>query len=127
MSPSSPREERLAQVEADLADLDQQVEQGELDADTADLLRSRYLEERQGLLVENEAESVSALSGRRLLGIGFILVAAVGLALWLIAADGSGALPAGTYRPTASSGCATRRQLTPGIVSTLISAGRCAS
>ncbi len=87
MSPASPREERLAQVEADLAELDQQVEQGELDGDTAELLRSRYLEERQRLLSENEAESVSALSGRRLLGIGFMMVAVVGVALWLVAAN----------------------------------------
>jgi tetratricopeptide (TPR) repeat protein len=87
MSPTSPHEERLAQVEADLAELDGQVEQGELDVETADLLRSRYLEERERLLGEDEAESVSALDGRRLLGIGFLLVAVIGMALWLIASN----------------------------------------
>ena len=62
-------------------------EQGELDAETADLLRDRYGKERQRLLNEGAADSVSALSGRRLLGIGFMLVAVVGVALWLIAAN----------------------------------------
>lgn len=87
MSPTTPHEERLAQVEADLVELDVQVEQGELDGETADLLRDRYLEERQRLVDEGEDDSVSAISGRRLLGVGFLLVAVVGLALWLIAAN----------------------------------------
>jgi len=87
MSPTTPHEERLAQVEADLAELDVQVEHGELDVETADLLRSRYREERDRLLGESEVESVSALSGRRLLGVGLLLVAVIGAALWLIAAN----------------------------------------
>ncbi len=86
MSSTTPHRERLAQVADDLAELDLQVEQGELDAETAELLRRRYTEEHERLLDEGEAESVTALSGRRLLGIGFLLIAAVGLTLWLIAA-----------------------------------------
>ena len=84
---NTPQEERLAQVEADIGDLDQQVEQGELDAETAEVLRSRYRKERERLLEEGEEDSISALSGRRLLGIGFLLVATIGIALWLIAAN----------------------------------------
>ena len=87
MSPTTPHEERLAQVDADLAELDLQLEQGELDTETADLLRGRYREERERLLGEGDAESVAALSGRRLLGIGFLLIAVVGLALWLMAVN----------------------------------------
>jgi hypothetical protein len=36
----------------------------------------------------------------------------------MIAVDGSGALPAGTYRPTAAIGLLIRSQTTPGAVST---------
>ena len=78
MSPTTPHEERLAQVDADLA---------ELDADTAEVLRSRYRSERERLLTESTEDAASVLSGRRLLGIGFLLVAAIGVALWLIAAN----------------------------------------
>ncbi len=45
----------------------------------------------------------------------------------MMAADGKGAVPAGTYSPTASIGWLMRSQRTPGIVSTEIGAGRCAS
>lgn len=40
---------------------------------------------------------------------------------------GSTAVPPGTYTPTALIGRVTRRQVTPGIVSTLMSPPRCAS
>ena len=44
----------------------------------------------------------------------------------MIAVEGSGAVPAGTYRPTASIGTSIRSQTTPGAVSTRIGALVCA-
>jgi len=45
----------------------------------------------------------------------------------MIAAEGSGAEPAGTYRPTASIGTSIRSQRTPGLVSMDSGGRRCAS
>ena len=45
----------------------------------------------------------------------------------MIAVEGSGAVPAGTYRPTASSGTIMRSQTTPGAVSRRSGASVCAS
>ena len=45
----------------------------------------------------------------------------------MIAVDGSGAVPAGTYRPTAPSGTIMRSQVTPGDVSMLTGCSTCRS
>lgn len=45
----------------------------------------------------------------------------------MIAAEGKGAVPAGTYKPTESSAWLSRSQWTPGIVCTDIGEGNCAS
>ncbi|MDJ0952101.1 MAG: hypothetical protein QNJ81_00350 [Acidimicrobiia bacterium] len=92
--PTGPVAERLAQTERDLAEIDEQVEQGELDAATAAKLRRRYETERAELLAAAEggdeptAEDTSGrLSGRWLLGVGAVLVAIIGIGLWLVASN----------------------------------------
>ena len=92
--PKGPVAERLAQTERDLAEIDEQVEQGELDAATAAKLRRRYEQERAGLLAaadQDEGPAVEAnsgrLSGRWLLGVGAVLVALIGVGLWLVASN----------------------------------------
>jgi hypothetical protein len=45
----------------------------------------------------------------------------------MMAVEGSGAVPAGTYSPTRSMGRVTRSQRTPGMVSTASGALICAS
>lgn len=89
-------QERIAQTERDLAEIAEQVEQGELDAETAEALRERYEAERSELLGRladdatpgtSVADDVAGLSGARLLGIGAALIAVIAGALWLIAAN----------------------------------------
>jgi cytochrome c-type biogenesis protein CcmH/NrfG len=89
-------EERIAQTERDLAEIAEQVDQGELDADTAATLQRRYEAERETLLSQLGAEAgadpetpdtnaAAGVSGLRLLGIGAALVAVIAGALWLVA------------------------------------------
>lgn len=91
MSPLTPQEERIDLVKRDLLELDEQVALGELDEETASVLRRRYNDELEQLNNETpeapEVEGAKALSGRRLLGVGFVLIAVVGVALWLVAAN----------------------------------------
>ncbi len=82
-------EERLAQTQRDLAELDEQVAQGELDEATAEMLRQRYEEERrrleQGLEADEPDEAKTrAFSGRQIAGAGFVLVSVIAMALFLI-------------------------------------------
>lgn len=83
-------EERIAQTERDLAEIADQIADGELDTATADRLRTKYENERRDLQAQLDGDDVAApnggggLSGRRLLGIGFVLVAVIGLVLGLI-------------------------------------------
>lgn len=94
MTSTTPRAERIRQVERDLVELEEQVALGEVDAATGALLRERYETERAQLIAESddaeEIEASGGLSGRRLVGIGFVLVAVVGLALWLVATNTDG-------------------------------------
>ena len=86
-------EERIAQTERDLADIAVQIVEGELDAATADRLRTKYENERRVLQAQLAGGDVApprdggGLSGRRLLGIGFVLVAAIGLVFGLVRAN----------------------------------------
>ena len=88
-------QERIAQAERDLVELEEQVEQGEIDAATAARLRERYEAEKTALVDEltQEGEETSAgrssvLSGARLVGIGAVLIAVIGVGLWLVATTG---------------------------------------
>jgi tetratricopeptide (TPR) repeat protein len=84
--------ERIAQVERDISELGEQVDNDEIDAETAATLRERYEKERSLLQAQvvddgNEAKPAEApafLSGARLLGIGAVLVAVIGIAVWLL-------------------------------------------
>jgi tetratricopeptide (TPR) repeat protein len=84
--------ERIAQVERDMIELAEQVDNGEIDAAAAAGLQQRYEKERDLLLTQSaddEAETEPAtaapfLSGSRLLGIGAVLVAVIGIAVWLL-------------------------------------------
>ncbi|MCP3993437.1 MAG: hypothetical protein GY722_00010 [bacterium] len=83
-------EERIAQADRDLAEIAEQIAEGELDVATAERLRTRYENERRDLQAQLDGDDLTApsdgggLSGRRLLGIGFVLVAVIGLVLGLI-------------------------------------------
>jgi tetratricopeptide (TPR) repeat protein len=83
-------EERIAQTDRDLADIAVQIADGELDASSADRLRTKYENERRELRAQLTGDDVAApsdgggLSGRRLLGIGVVLVAAIGLVFGLV-------------------------------------------
>lgn len=88
--------ERIEQAERDLRELAEQVEVGEIDAVTAGELRRKYEAERDDLAeqlatgtVEEGDEPQPVLSGSRLLGIGFILIAVIGVGLWLLANTGN--------------------------------------
>lgn len=87
--------ERLAQTERDIAELAGQVEIGEIDQGTASALRERYEAERQALVgrLASDPEDQTdgdpgVLSGTRLLGIGFVMAAVIGLGIWLLAVTG---------------------------------------
>ena len=83
-------EERIAQTDRDLADIAVQIADGELDSASADRLRAKYENERRELEAQLAGDDVAAprdgggLSGRRLLGIGFVLVAVIGLVFGLV-------------------------------------------
>lgn len=86
------RSVRLAQVEADLADLDVQVAAGELDDETAGRLRETYERERLAILETPEGEpdeSGTRHRGRVVVGTLLVLVAvaAAGIAVALSATD----------------------------------------
>ncbi len=87
----APTDERLAQTERDLAELDEQVALGELDTETAARLRARYEREKADLLAGDDAVEPTGegrrLSGAWLLGGGLALVAVISVGLWLIASN----------------------------------------
>lgn len=91
--------ERISQAERDIRELAEQVDQGEIDAASAAALRERYERERTSLLErlvgdeENgaEPEGSSVFTGARLVGVGLVFVAVVGVALWLISTTGGDA------------------------------------
>lgn len=87
--------ERIDQTERDIAELAEQVEQGEIDEEIAAHLRNRYETERNLLLEQlatGESDVADApeslLSGIRLLGIGLVLIAVIGVGLWLLSNTG---------------------------------------
>jgi len=86
-------EERLAQVERDLADVDRQRGEGELDDVWADRLRAMYQEERDGLreqlaaAPDDEPAAPTRSGSRRLLAAAIVvIVAAVGITIGAVAA-----------------------------------------
>lgn len=89
--------ERIAQAERDIRELAEQVDQGEIDETAAAKLQERYEQERASLLerlVEDEQDSGESgnppiLSGARLVGIGVVVAALVGVGLWLISTTGN--------------------------------------
>jgi tetratricopeptide (TPR) repeat protein len=92
--------ERIAQAERDLAEIDEQVAEGEMDGDTASRLRSRYEAERSEMLeLLNEgaekAEPAPATRGlvtpRRLAGAAILTIAAAVLAFGVVQAVGDSA------------------------------------
>lgn len=93
--------ERIAQAERDLAEIDDQVADGEIDAATAERLRSRYEQERDQIIEQlrsgggNAEPSVAAaglITPRRLAGAAVLAIAAAGLAFGVIqAVDDPGA------------------------------------
>lgn len=76
--------EQIAQADRDLAELAEQVEGGEIDEPTADLLRSRYAGEKDDLLRQLEDDlsesdvgsSEAFINGRRLAGAAILVLAA---------------------------------------------------
>lgn len=82
--------ERIAQTDRDLAEIADQIAEGELDVATADQLRTKYENERRELHAQlgGDDDAIApyggGLSGRRLLGIGFVLIAVIGLVFGLI-------------------------------------------
>jgi cytochrome c-type biogenesis protein CcmH/NrfG len=91
--------ERIDQAERDIAELAEQVAAGEIDAETADGLRERYEAERRKLLEQlatdaegdtaDEGEAAGALTGSRLIGIGAVVIAVIGIGLWLLSSNGA--------------------------------------
>jgi tetratricopeptide (TPR) repeat protein len=88
--------EQLAQVERDLAEIDVQVDMGEIDDETASLLRSRYQNEREQLLGQLEATDETApepaaesfITGRRLVGVVILAIAAAVVTFGVVEAVG---------------------------------------
>lgn len=70
--------ERLAQVEADLDDLDVQLAAGELDAQTAHRLRTTYEAERSEILATDEIEETDRPWGRVIAGVAIVVIGLVG-------------------------------------------------
>lgn len=77
-------QERIAQAERDLDELAEQVDRGEIDEATAEMLRARYVAEKEELVrqlsvdgsePEDEA-SESLITGRRLAGAAILVIAA---------------------------------------------------
>lgn len=91
-------QERIAQAERDLAELEEQVAIGEIDPATAAQLTERYEAERQVLLQEladdspetNDVEPTGFITGRRLAGAAVLVLAAAGLAVGVVNAVGDG-------------------------------------
>jgi cytochrome c-type biogenesis protein CcmH/NrfG len=89
--------ERIAQAEQDIRELAEQVEQGEIDASAAAELQRRYERERESLLEHlaqdeqdpGESDNPPLLSGARLIGIGIVAAAVLGLGVWLISTTGN--------------------------------------
>lgn len=78
--------ERRAQAERDLAELDQQVADGDLEPEIADRLRPSYQEELSAIeaavaLPASESAPPSGARRRTLIGSGVVVVACVGIAL----------------------------------------------
>ena len=105
--------ERIAQTERDLAEIAQQVEAGEIDEATAALLRSRYEEERAGLLDdlvgedragETGATGETFLTGRRVAGAVVLFVAAAVLTFAVVNAVGGTAGVEGVASEVATGG-----------------------
>ncbi len=92
-------QEQITQTERDLVEIEEQAAIGEIDVETADMLRIRYAAERQRLLGElNEEPSkddhgldaASLVTPRRLAGAAVLVVAAAALAIGVTQAVGSG-------------------------------------
>jgi len=92
-------EERIAQAERDIRELADQVDSGEIDAVSGAKLRERYERERESLLERlaadegdtNTPEGPSLFTGSRLLAVGVVFAALIGLGLWLVSTTGNGA------------------------------------
>lgn len=93
-------QERIAQAERDLVEIEAQVEIGEIDPDTAGRLAARYEAERASLLDElgntgdrptSESVPGSLITGRRLGGAAVLVVAAIVLAFGVVKGVGEGA------------------------------------
>ena len=92
--------ERIAQAERDLAEIDDQIADGEIDAATAKRLRSRYENERDEIVAQlrghgaTEPREVATglVTPRRLAGAAILAIAAAGLAIGVVqAVDDPGA------------------------------------
>lgn len=97
--------ERIAQAERDLAEIDEQVADGEIDDATADRLRSRYEAERKEMLelLQAHSDEVRAsadgpvakgdalITPRRLAGAAILTIAAAALAFGVVQVVGDSA------------------------------------
>jgi cytochrome c-type biogenesis protein CcmH/NrfG len=93
MTPNTPDLEQIELLTEELADLDRQVANGDLDTETADRLRARYSEELSAL-VESRTDSAAVaevgkdssrmLSGRSLAGIIVVGIAVVAIAVFAV-------------------------------------------
>ena len=92
-------EERIAQAERDLAELDEQVVAGEIEPEVAARLRERYETERGSLreqlagpveTVEDAPVPESLITRRRLFGASLLIVAAAVLAFGVVNTVGGG-------------------------------------
>jgi tetratricopeptide (TPR) repeat protein len=91
--------ERIDQTERDIAELAEQVEAGEIDAETAEGLRERYQAERHKLLEQlatategdaaDDEGTAGSLTGTRLIGIGLVVIAVIGIGVWLLSSNGA--------------------------------------
>jgi tetratricopeptide (TPR) repeat protein len=92
-------QERIAQAERDLEEIDGQVANGEIDAETAQRLRARYENERAGLLEtlangpvvdDPEEPAPPVVTPRRLAGAAILVIAAAVLTFAVVQTVGSG-------------------------------------
>ena len=92
-------QERISQTERDLAEIEEQLETGEIDPEMAGRLRERYKAERASLLEQvakgtngsaSEPAAVGLVTSRRLLGAAVLVVAAAVLAFGVVMAVGDG-------------------------------------